>query len=450
MPPDAVDALSESLREHAYLADRGLATVLHLALVLEKPLLLEGEAGVGKTELAKVLADVTGARLIRLQCYEGIDVAHALYDWSYARQMLYIRTLEAAQAGGGKERLHELFGREFLVRRPLLDAIENDDPVPPVLLIDEIDRADDEFEAFLLELLSDFQVTIPEIGTIRAERRPVVILTSNRTRELHDALKRRCLYHWIGHPSLEREIAIVRARVPGVPERLAAEAAAFVQELRRLDLAKAPGVAETIDWTQALVALGQEELEAGVVDATLGSVLKYHEDLERVRDAGLQELVGEARGPEMAGPSPNPGDAVVRKLVTFGRILREAGLEVGPGRLQDALRGLALVDLADRDEVYRALRCTLVSRHDDLDVFDAAFAAFWERAPREPSDASGDVLSQERPMLPPPPGAEEGAVAGPDDEHDRRMHGVAAARDELLRHRDFAHMTTTSCAACAG
>jgi MoxR-like ATPase len=188
MPPDAVDALSESLREHAYLADRGLATVLHLSLVLEKPLLLEGEAGVGKTELAKVLADITGGRLIRLQCYEGIDVAHALYDWSYARQLLYIRTLEAAQAGGGKERLHELFGREFLERRPLLDAIENDDPQPPVLLIDEIDRADDEFEAFLLELLSDFQVTIPEIGTIRATRRPLVILTSNRTRELHDAL----------------------------------------------------------------------------------------------------------------------------------------------------------------------------------------------------------------------------------------------------------------------
>jgi MoxR-like ATPase len=243
-----------------------------------------------------VLAAVTGGRLIRLQCYEGIDVAHALYDWSYTRQLLYIRTLEAAQAVGGKERLHELFGPEFLERRPLLDAIENSDPQPPVLLIDEIDRADDEFEAFLLELLSDFQVTIPEIGTIRAERRPPVILTSNRTRELHDALKRRCLYHWIGHPSLEREIEIVRARVPGVPERLAAEAAAFVQRLRALDLAKAPGVAETIDWTQALLALGQQELDAGVVDATLGSVLKYHEDVERVRDAGLRELVGEVRG----------------------------------------------------------------------------------------------------------------------------------------------------------
>jgi MoxR-like ATPase len=294
--PSTVDQLTDALREQAYLADTGLATVLHLSIALGKPLLLEGEAGVGKTELAKALSAVSGGRLIRLQCYEGIDVAHALYDWSYARQLLYIRTLEAGQAVAGRDTLHELFGREFLERRPLLDAIENDDEQPPVLLIDEIDRADDEFEAFLLELLSDFQVTIPEIGTITARRRPHVILTSNRTRELHDALKRRCLYHWIGHPSLEREIAIVRARVPGVPERLAAQAAAFVQRLRELDLAKSPGVAETIDWTQALLALGQQELEAGVVDATLGSVLKYHEDVERVRDAGLRELVGEARG----------------------------------------------------------------------------------------------------------------------------------------------------------
>jgi MoxR-like ATPase len=293
-----IEGLTDALAERAYLADRGLATVLHVALALGKPLLLEGEAGVGKTEVAKTLADVLGARLIRLQCYEGIDVAHALYDWSYARQMLYIRTLEVAGGDAetiGRRALHDLFGPEFLVRRPLLDAIEHDDAVPPVLLVDEIDRADDEFEAFLLELLSDFQVTIPEIGTLHAERRPVVILTSNRTRELHDALKRRCLYHWIGHPSLEREIAIVRARVPGVPERLAAQAAAFVAQLRTLDLAKQPGVAETIDWTTALAALGEVELEAELVDATLGAVLKYHEDLERVRDRGLAELVEEAR-----------------------------------------------------------------------------------------------------------------------------------------------------------
>src|SRR5919198_1630748 len=294
--PRAIDELTVALREHAYLADRGLATVVSLSLALEKPLLLEGEAGVGKTEAAKALAAVTGGRLIRLQCYEGIDVAHALYDWNHPRQLLYIRTIGAAAGTADAGRtLHDLFGPEFLERRPLLDAIEHTDSVPPVLLIDEIDRADDEFEAFLLELLSDFQVTIPEIGTIRASRRPRVILTSNRTRELHDALKRRCLYHWIGHPSLEREIEIVRLRVPGVPERLAHQAAAFVHGLRRLDLAKPPGVAETIDWAGALAALGRQELDAEVVEQTLGSVLKYHEDLLAVRDETLLGLVEEAR-----------------------------------------------------------------------------------------------------------------------------------------------------------
>jgi MoxR-like ATPase len=291
----SIDALTAQLAEQAYLADRGLATVLALALALEKPVLLEGEAGVGKTEAAKALALVTGGRLIRLQCYEGIDVAHALYDWNHARQLLYIRTLEAADALDPGRTLHDLFGPEFLERRPLLDAIEHADAVAPVLLIDEIDRADDEFEAFLLELLSDFQVTIPEIGTVRAARRPLVVLTSNRTRDLHDALKRRCLYHWIGHPDAEREVAIVRARVPGVPERLAIEAAAFVESLRTLDLAKVPGVAETIDWIQALVALGQSELDGGVVEATLGSVLKHHEDIELVRDGYLERLVAQAR-----------------------------------------------------------------------------------------------------------------------------------------------------------
>src|SRR5262245_56311441 len=279
MPPESVDRLAEQLREHAYLADRGLATVLHLSLALEKPLLLEGEAGVGKTELAKVLAEITGGRLIRLQCYEGIDVAHALYDWSYTRQLLYIRTLEAAQAVSGKERLHELFGREFLERRPLLDAIENDDPEPPVLLIDEIDRADDEFEAFLLELLSDFQVSIPEIGTVKAATPPVVVLTSNRTRELHDALKRRCLYHWVGYPSPEREVEIVLVRAAGVAEALARKVVAAVNRLRELDLAKPPGVAETLDWVATLGVLGQSDLDRRVVEDTLGAVVKEREDL---------------------------------------------------------------------------------------------------------------------------------------------------------------------------
>src|SRR3954466_7312996 len=284
----AIEDLEAALLAQSYLPQRGLATALFLSLAIEKPLLLEGEAGVGKTELAKALAEATGARLIRLQCYEGLDVSHAVYEWNYARQMLHIR---AAQEGAVDER--ELFGPEFLIRRPLLEAIDSEDPA--VLLIDEIDRADDEFEAFLLEVLSDFQITIPEIGTIGARRRPAVILTSNRTRELHDALKRRCLFHWITHPSLERELEIVRLRVPGVSERLAAQTAAFVAGLRGLDLAKAPGVAETIDWTQALVALGREELDATVVEQTLGAVLKYHEDFDLLRDETMAALLVEAR-----------------------------------------------------------------------------------------------------------------------------------------------------------
>jgi len=284
----SIDELEDALRAADYLPDRGLSTALYLALALSKPVLLEGEAGVGKTEAAKALASVLDARLIRLQCYEGLDVAHAVYEWNYPRQLLHIR---AAQEGTLRE--EDLFGPEYLIRRPLLEAIDSDEPV--VLLIDEIDRADEEFEAFLLEVLSDFQITIPEIGTIAAARRPSVILTSNRTRELHDALKRRCLFHWIGHPALEREIEIVVLRVPGIPERLATQAARFVRGLRGLDLAKPPGVAETIDWAQALTALGRDDLDAEIVEQTLGSVLKYHEDLETVRDAALANLVEEAR-----------------------------------------------------------------------------------------------------------------------------------------------------------
>jgi MoxR-like ATPase len=291
---ESIDQLEQSLREADYLPDRGLSTALYLALALSKPLLLEGEAGVGKTEAAKALATVLDARLIRLQCYEGLDVAHAVYEWNYPRQLLHIR---AAQEGTVRE--EELFGPEYLIRRPLLEAIDTDEQV--VLLIDEIDRADEEFEAFLLEVLSDFQITIPELGTISARRRPAVILTSNRTRELHDALKRRALFHWIGHPSIEREIEIVRIRVPGIPERLSAEAAAFVRELRGLDLSKPPGVAETIDWAMALNALGRRELDAEVVRQTLGSVLKYREDIEAVQDETLSRLVDAARAASAAG-----------------------------------------------------------------------------------------------------------------------------------------------------
>jgi MoxR-like ATPase len=285
----SIEELEAGLGRASYLTDRGLATALYLALALEKPLLLEGEAGVGKTEAAKAVAAALDAPLIRLQCYEGLDIAHAVYEWNYARQLLHIR---AAQAGTVDEA--ELFGREFLVRRPVLEALESE--TRALLLIDEIDRADEEFEAFLLEVLSDFQVTIPELGTIHARLRPYVIMTSNRTRELHDALKRRCLYHWIGHPSLEREIEIVGLRVPGIPERLAEQSARFAAELRSLDLQKPPGIAETIDWVRALTALGQQELDVENVEATLGSLLKYHEDLLAIRDDALADLVAASRG----------------------------------------------------------------------------------------------------------------------------------------------------------
>jgi MoxR-like ATPase len=284
----SIEELEGALARSSYLTDRGLATALYLALALEKPLLLEGEAGVGKTEAAKAVAAALDAPLIRLQCYEGLDIAHAVYEWNYARQLLHIR---AAQAGTVDE--GELFGRDFLIRRPVLDALESERRA--LLLIDEIDRADEEFEAFLLEVLSDFQVTIPELGTIHARERPYVILTSNRTRELHDALKRRCLYHWIEHPSLEREVQIVELRVPGVPDRLAEQAARFAAELRSLDLQKPPGIAETIDWVRALTALGRQELDVEHVQATLGSLLKYHEDVLALRDEALAQLVAASR-----------------------------------------------------------------------------------------------------------------------------------------------------------
>jgi len=284
----SIDELEGGLARASYLPDRGLGTALFLALSLEKPLLLEGEAGVGKTEAAKAMAAALDAPLIRLQCYEGLDIAHAVYEWNYARQLLHIR---AAQAGTVDEA--ELFGPEFLIRRPVLEALESERPA--LLLIDEIDRADEEFEAFLLEVLSDFQVTIPELGTIHARTKPHVILTSNRTRELHDALKRRCLYHWIEHPSVQREIEIIELRVPGVPERLAEQAARFAAELRTLDLQKPPGIAETIDWVQALTALGRAELDVEHVSSTLGSLLKYHEDHLALRDDTLASLVASAR-----------------------------------------------------------------------------------------------------------------------------------------------------------
>ena len=299
LPPGVSHArdLANRLREHDYLADEGLATAIFLALRLRKPLFLEGEAGVGKTEVAKVLSRILETPLIRLQCYEGIDVYQAVYEWDYARQLLHIRAAEALGAEEDRERLErDLYNREFLVSRPLLQALEHRAAYPPVLLIDEVDRSDDEFEAFLLEILSDFAVTIPEIGTIQADRPPVAVLTSNRTREVHDALKRRCLYFYIEHPSFEREVEIVRLRVPEAEETLARQIAAAVEKLRNMDLYKPPGVAETIDWTEALVALGAKELDESLVRATIGSVLKYREDQQRTANAGLAALVGGVRG----------------------------------------------------------------------------------------------------------------------------------------------------------
>ena len=292
----SVDDVAAGLAAHGYLADEGLATAIFLAMALRRPLLLEGEAGVGKTEVAKVLGRWTGGELLRLQCYEGIDVSQAVYEWDYSRQLLHLRAAELGVADGKRENVeNELYSERFLVRRPLLRAIEGSaEGPPPVLLVDEVDRADDEFEAFLLEILSDYAVTVPELGTFRATSPPVVVLTSNRTRDVHDALKRRCLYHWVEHPGFEREVAIVRLRAPEVAERLARQVAAAVERLRGLELYKPPGVAETIDWAQALAALGRAELDERTVGATLGTVVKYREDAERVRASGLEDLVREA------------------------------------------------------------------------------------------------------------------------------------------------------------
>ena len=299
MQIQSIDDLQNALREQLYIADRGLATATFLALRLQRPLFLEGEAGVGKTEIAKVIAGLLDTNLIRLQCYEGLDVNQAVYEWNYTRQMLHIRLLESR---GERATETELFGEEFLLERPLLQAIRQTNQhtniptnSPPVLLIDEIDRSDEEFEAFLLEILSDFQITIPEIGTIKAAQPPVVVLTSNRTREVHDALKRRCLYYWIDYPSFEKEYEIVRAKVPNAPAQLAQQVTGFIQELRQVDLYKIPGVAETLDWTAALVALDQQALSADVVQDTLGVILKYQDDITQINGQTAQQILDRVR-----------------------------------------------------------------------------------------------------------------------------------------------------------
>lgn len=299
--PQSVELWQERLAAHHYIAERSLATAIHLSIKLHKPLFVEGEAGVGKTEIAKVLSEVLQRPLIRLQCYEGLDVSSALYEWNYAEQILQIRLWEAEGQltgedceGNERRRIKDIFTPDFLLKRPLLQAIDQRDGCAPVLLIDELDRADEEFEAFLLEILAEFQVTVPELGTIRAPEPPVVIITSNRTREIHDALKRRCLYHWIDYPSLEKEYRIVQARVPAAPELLAQQVVTFVQDLRNTDLYKRPGVAETIDWLNALVALDQRALDEQTVNDTLGALLKYQDDIRLVQGAVGRRLIQKA------------------------------------------------------------------------------------------------------------------------------------------------------------
>ena len=291
--PNSPADVSAALSNHGYLIDEGLATVVYLSMSMQRPLFLEGDAGVGKTELAKVLAAWTGGELIRLQCYEGIDSTQALYEWDYTRQLLHLRTAEAAGRTDNDSGVveDELYSERFLIRRPLLRAIDHSDSQSPVLLIDEVDRADDEFEAFLLEVLSDNTVTIPELGTFGAEKPPIVVVTSNRTRDVHDALKRRCLYHWVNHPSLEREVEIIRLKAPDVDHRLAREVAGAVEAMRGMGLYKPPGVAETIDWAIALGKLGETRLDEQTIAATLGAVLKYREDQERVTNQGLEMIM---------------------------------------------------------------------------------------------------------------------------------------------------------------
>ncbi|MEE2918377.1 MAG: MoxR family ATPase [Candidatus Neomarinimicrobiota bacterium] len=290
----SVDSIQSWLDEHDYIADRSLATSIFLNLNMERPLFLEGEPGVGKTEVAKVLTQMLGTNLIRLQCYEGLDVHNAIYEWNYSRQIIEIKMLEASGGAKKDDISKEIFGPDFLIRRPLLQAIDHQSTIPPVLLIDELDRADEEFEAFLLEILSDFQVTIPEIGTITAEKKPTVIITSNRTREVHDALKRRCIYHWIPYPQLQQEFEIVRRKQPEINASLGKQVVAFVHSLREMDLYKMPGVAETLDWSNALVKLGTTSLSVESAEDTLGTLLKYQDDIEKVRGETVNGLVQRA------------------------------------------------------------------------------------------------------------------------------------------------------------
>ena len=301
--PKSIDAVHDKLSKHNYISDRSLSTAIFLMMKMEKPIFLEGEPGVGKTEVGKVMAKMMGTELIRLQCYEGLDVHNAIYEWNYSRQILQIRLMEAGGEKDKEKLTAEIFGSEFLIKRPLLQAVDYDKKVPPVLLNDELDRADEEFEGFLLELLADFQITIPEIGTYTTDHPPIVLITSNRTREIHDALKRRCLYHWVEYPDYQKELQIVTTRLPDAPRRLAEQVTGFIQELRETELFKLPGVSETIDWATALMALNQTALEPQVIEDTLGIMLKYEEDIALIRGEPIRSLLerSQNRGPRRRG-----------------------------------------------------------------------------------------------------------------------------------------------------
>ena len=376
--PTSIDATLDLLRAGGYVSDRALATVLFLSLTMGRPLFLEGEAGVGKTEIAKVLAGQLGRKLIRLQCYEGLDAASAVYEWNYAAQMIEIRAAEATGDADRETLVSDVFAERFLIRRPLLQALDPDPAGPPVLLIDELDRADEAFEAYLLEILADNQVTIPELGTIRAAAPPIVIVTTNRTREIHDALKRRCLYHWIDYPDFARELEIVRTRVPGAGERLSREVVAFVQRLRREGLFKNPGVAETLDWATALATLDRASLEPADGDRHARRPPqipgRHRPDRSGARRPAARGGAGGSRG--MSG-------GLADQVVRFARALRRAGIPVGPAAVVDALKAVEVAGVDRREDFYWALHAILVTRRDQHAVFDEVFRLFW-RPPLRP------------------------------------------------------------------
>ena len=456
----SIEELQALLERQLYIADRGLATSIYLALKLQRPLLLEGEAGVGKTEVAKVLASAFDIDLIRLQCYEGLDVSHAVYEWNYARQLLEIRLMEASGAVDRQAAARELFGEEFLIKRPLLQALTRAGDRPPVLLIDELDRADEEFEGFLLELLADFQITIPELGTIRAAAPPIVVITSNRTRELHDALKRRCLYFWIDYPDFDKELRIVNAKVPHAPARLAEQVTAFVQQLRTAELYKAAGVSETLDWVAALIALDRTELDPATIDQTLGILLKNQEDI------AVGPRREDVRAPE---PDADGGmSSLLHNLLHFGRLLHRSGSTCTPaGCSTSRARSSTSTSAGGRISTSRS-QSLLIHRPQDIEASPRRSACSGAGRPAsgppticgrsarsgEPRPASAPPTSSSQADAAARPAVRRGRADGPvgdspaaDDvrspaaEPVERVDPEATEREDVSRVKDFAEFT---------